>query len=259
MKFFSIITVCKDNLEELKKTHGSIITQAINDYEWIVIDGNSKDGTLEWLERTNMANWISEPDKGIFDAMNKGLNKSSGKYIIFMNSGDTFASEEVLSKARTGIENNSYPVFIYGDSIDISEDNNEFHRKAKNYKKLWLGMITQHQAMFFKREKVGETKYSEEYPLTADYAFVSEIVMKSGENEILYLNFPICNFSMGGVNEKYRFRAIKEDYKIRRSILKLPVITALILHLLHYTHTVLKKANPSARFIRHKSIKQINN
>nr|MBC8490102.1 glycosyltransferase [Bacteroidota bacterium] len=181
MKFFSIITVCKDNLEELKKTHESIIAQTINDYEWIVIDGNSRDGTLGWLERTNLANWISEPDKGIFDAMNKGLNKSSGKYIIFMNSGDTFASEEVLSKARTSIENNSYPVFIYGDSIDISEDNNEFYRKAKNYKKLWMGMITQHQAMFFKREKVGKTKYSEEYYLTADYAFVSEIVMKSGE------------------------------------------------------------------------------
>ncbi|MCD4665294.1 MAG: glycosyltransferase [Bacteroidales bacterium] len=253
MKFFSIITVCKDNLEELKTTYNSIIEQTIDDYEWVVIDANSSDGTREWLEYINVVNWLSEPDDGIFDGMNKGLSKSTGKYIIFMNSGDCFATHDVLEKSKSTIQNNNLPAFVYGDSIDIDENRSEFYRKAKNHKKLWMGMITQHQAMIFKKEKVAKIKYLDEYPLTGDYAFISEIVKKCNTNEILSLNFAVCKFDMGGTNEKYRFRAIKEDYEIRRAILKLNIFTSSMLYIMHYIHTILKKINPSVRFIRHKA------
>ena len=86
MKLFSIITICWNNLTELKKTFQSVDLQSCKDFEWIVIDGNSKDGTKEWLEKNTLANWISEPDGGIYDAMNKGIDKASGEYLIFMNS-----------------------------------------------------------------------------------------------------------------------------------------------------------------------------
>lgn len=252
MKFFSIITVCKDNLDELKTTYHSIVDQTIDDYEWIVIDANSKDSTPEWLENINKADWLSEPDKGIFDGMNKGLAKSTGRYVIFMNSGDCFAENDVLEKSLLQIQNGDLPTFVYGDSIDIDENKNEFYRKAKNYKKLWIGMITQHQAMFFHKEKIADINYREEFPLTGDYAFISEIVKMSNTNEILYLNFPICKFDMGGINEMFRFKAIKEDYEIRRNILGLNIFSSSILYIMHYIHTVAKRINPSVRFIRHK-------
>ncbi len=258
MKSFSIITICKDNIDELVKTYSSLINQSVEDYEWIVIDGNSHDGTKDWLKKTNPTKWVSENDKGIYDAMNKGIKMAKGKYLIFMNSGDSFASAEVLEKTMNAIKDNISPNFIYGDSIDVSEKDQEFYRKAKNYKKNWMGMITQHQAMFFSKESTGNKLYSLNFPLSGDYAFISEILSKLTEEDILRLDFPICKFSMGGVNEKFRLKAIKEDYLIRKKIIRLSPVTNSILFLLHYFHALIKKINPSTRFIRHKTINNSN-
>lgn len=254
MKFFSIITVCKNNLEELKTTFTSISSQSCKDYQWIVVDANSNDGTKEWLSKLDSVTFISESDKGIYDGMNKGISLSDGKYMIFMNSGDCFASDNVLEKSKNSIEKNSLPIFVYGDSIDISEENNEYYRKAKSYKKNWMGMITQHQAMFFNSHKIGNINYSYDFPLAADYAFISTILKNTDPGEILHMDFPICKFSLGGTNELQRFQAIKEDYRIRKNIIKLPGPISSMLYLLHYFHTIIKKINPSSRFIRHKSV-----
>lgn len=254
MKFFSIITVCKNNLEELKTTFNSINSQSSNDYQWIVVDADSDDGTKEWLKDLVSVNWISEPDKGIYDGMNKGISSSQGKYMIFMNSGDCFASESVLEDSKSSIEKENYPAFIYGDSIDISEKNAEYYRKAKSYKKNWMGMITQHQAMFFNKDRIGDIKYSYDFPLAADYAFISSVLRNTDISNILYLDFPICKFSMGGTNELQRFQAIKEDYLIRKNIIKLSGLVSSVLYMFHYFHTIIKKLNPSSRFVRHKSV-----
>ena len=254
MKFFSIITVCKNNLEELKTTFNSINLQSSEDYQWIVVDANSDDGTKEWLKDIVSVDWISEPDKGIYDGMNKGISMSNGKYMIFMNSGDCFASIDILEKVKSSIKRNNIPTFVYGDSIDISEKYNEYYRKAKSYKKNWMGMITQHQAMFFNSNKIGNIKYSYDFPLAADYGFISTILKNTDHSNILYLDFPICKFSMGGTNELQRFKAIKEDYLIRKNIIKLSGLLNSVLYLLHYFHTLVKKLSPSSRFIRHKSV-----
>src|SRR5689334_2579961 len=91
--FLSIITVCLNNLQGLKKTKASI-EQLEGNYEWIIIDGESNDGTVEMLERINQPNirWISERDSGLYDAMNKGISYSSGTYVVFINSGDEIAN-----------------------------------------------------------------------------------------------------------------------------------------------------------------------
>ena len=254
MNFYSIITICFNNLNELKYTYASINSQSCNEFEWIVVDGNSQDGTKDWLKKINPSKWVSEIDKGIYDAMNKGIKMASGEYLIFMNSGDSFASSEVLDRTMSRIQDNDFPDFIYGDSIDISEKELEFYRKAKDYDKNWMGMITQHQAMLFKKARIGKKTYSLNYPLSGDYAFISRILSELTEKEILQLNFPICKFSMGGANEVFRFKAIKEDYLIRKDIIKLSPITNLILFSLHNIHALIKKLNPSTRFIRHKKV-----
>lgn len=254
MSFFSIITICRNNLEELKFTFQSIESQTNKDFEWIVVDGNSQDGTVGWLKSNHLAKWRSEPDKGIFDAMNKGLDRAKGRYLIFMNSGDAFAADTVLDEVHKEITSNSFPGFVYGDSLDIDEHQQQHYRKAKDFKKNWMGMITQHQAMFFSNIAVGKTRYSLEFPITGDYAYISEILKKLDKGDILQIHFPVCKFNMGGTNEQQRFKALKEDYRIRKEIIGLSVIASKILYWMHYLHTILKKKSPNTRFLRHKHV-----
>ncbi len=86
---FSVITVTRNNLVGLRRTHESLRIQSCGDYEWIVVDGASDDGTADYLKKTG-ANWVSEPDRGIYDAMNKGIARAQGRWLIFMNAGDEF-------------------------------------------------------------------------------------------------------------------------------------------------------------------------
>ena len=94
----SIITICLNDLQGLKKTRDSILCQTWKDWEWIVIDGGSSDGTKEFLQdhQEEMSYWCSEKDKGVYDAQNKGAQKATGNYCIFMNANDKFHDEHVL-------------------------------------------------------------------------------------------------------------------------------------------------------------------
>ena len=256
MRLFSIITICRNNLNELIGTFESIRSQSFKDFEWIVIDGNSSDGTKDWL-KINHSNqkWISEPDKGIFDAMNKGIQFSEGKYLIFINSGDRFSDNMVLSNIHDILKIKE-PSFIYGDSIDMDESGNEFYRKAKDFQFIKRGMITQHQAMLFNKIHFPDIIFEPEYKLTGDYALACDIIHKSGSENIIKVDFPICKFRMGGTNELFRFKALSEDFNIRRKILKLSLVESIILFSLHFAHTLIKKTIPSSRFIRHKKVIQ---
>jgi len=215
----------------------------------MIIDGNSGDGTKEWLSNlnNNKIAWISEPDKGIFDAMNKGLNRASGDYVIFMNSSDEFENPNVLDLVSDQIQKSvQKPMFIYGDSIDSTASGERHYKKAKSYKKNHLGLFTSHQAMFFNRS--AGIRFRLEYSLTSDYAFVSEYLNMSENVQILELTFPVCDFKLGGTNEISRYKALIEDYRIRREIIGLSRCFSSILYLLHFIHTTMKRLVP--RFVQ---------
>jgi len=256
---YSIITVTWNDLSGLKNTYQSINNQVYDNYEWIIIDGASKDGTKEWLESLNgnSCTWISESDKGIFDAMNKGIKRASGDFLIFMNSGDCFYDTSTLKDVTDQIFNSSVkPIFIYGDAIDFISDNNEFYKKANHYKTIYKTMFTSHQAMFFNREfgEINNINYPLEYKYTADYAYISlYLKLIKDNNKIIYLNKPICKFLLGGTNETQRFKALKEDFNIRTKIMEMNILKASILYALHYGHTLMKKVLPSlSRKIKYK-------
>ena len=122
--FLSIITINRNNAEGLKKTLESVASQTCRDFEHIIIDGASTDDSVEIIKDyvaslagKNVSYWVSEPDSGIYDAMNKGIEKANGEWINFMNSGDTFFNSEVLKKVseypKNGID------VLFGDSIEI--------------------------------------------------------------------------------------------------------------------------------------------
>jgi len=226
----------------LKETYKSLLSQTYHDYEWIVIDGDSSDGTKNWLRNVlkNTCKWISEPDSGIYEGMNKGLHIASGEYLIFMNSGDEFAKPDILEKVAIIInELNEKSSLIYGDSIDF-KNNKEYYRKAKPRTTLWKCMFTQHQSMFFRNSLIGNLKYNNNFKYSGDYAFVIEYIQRAKNNEVVKVDFPICKYILGGVNEQNRPKGIKEDYVIRKEILRQKLVTRIILFFLHSLHFYLK-------------------
>ncbi|MDD3037276.1 glycosyltransferase family 2 protein [Bacteroides sp.] len=114
----TVITVCYNAVKSIEETICSVINQSYSDVEYILIDGGSTDGTVEVIRKysTRITKWISEPDKGIYDAMNKGIEFSHGDWIMFINSGDTLANEEVLEKIFSQFYSESIGV-LYGDVI----------------------------------------------------------------------------------------------------------------------------------------------
>ena len=248
MPLFSIISICFNDLENLKRTSDSVLNQTNKDYVWLVIDGASKDGTAEWLASVDDEHlrWISEKDSGIFNAMNKGLDQSKGDYLIFMNSGDLFADKDVLRKVKHKIEESDGRVdFLYGDSVDFTEDHREFHKKSRHYSSMWKGMFTQHQAMFFSRNQLKGLRYRENLKITADYAFICEFIKtRCNPENIIKLEFPICRFLLGGTNELLRVKALNEDFYTRKNILDLNIFLNSTLYAAHLLHHLLKKYFP---------------
>lgn len=201
---FSVITVTRNNLSGLKKTHKSILCQTCEEYEWIVIDGASDDGTPDFL-RTKNASWISELDHGIYDAMNKGIERANGQYLIFMNAGDCFATCGTLALIQKQALRG--PDFIYGDAL---EDKN--YKKARTHLKINRGMITHHQSMIYKAPL---TSYDTQYQIAADYDLTRRFVM--GSPHITYIPQPLCLFETGGISQQNVTQGRKEQFKIRQS------------------------------------------
>ena len=195
---FSIITVCYNNRAGLEKTIKSVIGQTFKDYEFIVIDGGSKDGTKELLEQYDdkIDFWCSEPDKGIYNAMNKGVTHAHGDYAIFMNSGDIFYNENILDTIAsfntdadiiTGNVNrmdNDVPLRIYRKSI---------------FQQLYLDTIN-HQGTFIKLTLLRKFPYDETLKIVSDWKFWIDSIIFDNAN--LYLTDTIvAKQDMTGVSQ----------------------------------------------------------
>lgn len=238
---FSIITVVYNDKLGLKKTIKSVLSQNIMDYnyqliEYIIIDGGSTDGTLqiigEYKDKINY--YISEPDKDLYDAMNKGIRFASGKYVIFMNAGDTFVNDKTLCQVKKILEVQNYPDFIYGDSIEISKDEKErFYKKARNHKWAWYGLFTHHQAMFYKRKIIEDynLQYDLKYKIAADYDFTVKFLRLS--SNILQIKIPVCVFRQGGTSMKNILQGEKEQSIIRKNIFKHSFAKRFMISILH--------------------------
>ncbi len=241
---FSIVTNSLDDLAGLKTTAASVGEQTLFDYEWIVVDGGSQDGTRQWLDAQTDLTWVSEPDQGIYDAMNKGLDRATGDYVIFMNAGDAFADPTVLERAWEVIQVEKEPDLLYGDSIDVLDDGIEFYRRARSHETVWLGMFTQHQAMFFHQERIGPRRYDLGFELAADYAFVAGLVAKGYLFTAARVPWPVCRYRMGGKGVQQREVALKEDHRIRRELLEVPVLSSALLTVAHWVHHLVRRRMP---------------
>ncbi len=214
MSIFSIVTVTRNNLPGLKRTHASLKAQTCHDFEWVVIDGASTDGTPDYLRTTDAA-WVSEPDSGLYDAMNKGLGKVGGDYIIFMNAGDLLATPDVLDKTKSAVAK-TRPAFVYGDALEERPGQPPALKPARAHDKITQGMFTHHQAMIYRRNVIGDLRFDTAYKIGADYKFTAQFLAKT--DEILRLGFPICLFEAGGVSQRKAGQGRIEQFNIRREL-----------------------------------------
>jgi putative colanic acid biosynthesis glycosyltransferase len=243
-----IVTVSKDNLSELKKSYQSIQTAISSTCIWVVVDGNSQDGTADWLKETvhNLPNviWISEPDSGIYDAMNKGIQLCEGRvdYVLFLNAGDRLTSPEVLTSiSATVARMTEPPTLITGASLRTKKNGRQYLKRANEIGHMHIGNIGEHQAMFFRYDVLDKFRYRTKFQLSADYDLVCRIGSSFGEcwkNEeqenLITIPDIICEFTEDGISESKRLAALKEDYQIRREVLKMGRLRACILYLLHW-------------------------
>jgi glycosyltransferase involved in cell wall biosynthesis len=175
----SIITINLNNAVGLEKTILSVICQKFTDYEYIVIDGNSTDNSVEIIEKYSdrIHYWVSEPDTGIYNAMNKGIRKASGEYVIFMNSGDRFINEQTLLNVFSKEHNSD---LLIGSII---LDGNLFKEKKTVSRKItfyyFLSEFIWHQATFTKRSLFYEIGfYDEQLKISSDWKYALLALVK---------------------------------------------------------------------------------
>lgn len=200
----SIITVCYNSASCIEKTILSVINQTYKNIEYLIIDGGSNDGTVEIIKKYNshITYWVSEPDKGIYDAMNKGLNKSTGEWVCFMNSGDTFHNNQVLSNIFSLNVFNTQVGVIYGDTDLYKEE--KFINKFRNTP-FWETKIPYrtgkgicHQSMFTRTLLAKRLMFDLKYRISADFNMIYQIYKL--KYEFKYIPLVICNFDTSGIS-----------------------------------------------------------
>lgn len=204
----SIITINYNNIDGLKKTIDSVVSQTWHDFEWIIIDGGSSDGSKELIAQNQqyLYSWCSEPDKGIYDAMNKGIAKANGEYVNFMNSGDVYASERTLQDVFT---QNHEGDILYGDWINVYKTKEVYMSFPidKLHTEFTRRNICQ-QAMFYKTNLLKQKGFDLSISVWADYARNLELALSGIMYE--YLPSVICKYDMNGISAN---EATLEDRK----------------------------------------------
>lgn len=168
----SIVTVVYNDVCGIRETINSVLEQSYDNIEFIVVDGGSTDGTIQVIEEyfNQIAYFISEPDRGVYDAMNKGANVATGEWIIYMNSGDCFFEKDVLAKIFV----NSSKLLLNVDAIfsDMVCSENSRVIKARGLLKIWIGNPCSHQSFFVKTHLMKERPFDLKYVVSADYDFI---------------------------------------------------------------------------------------
>ena len=240
----SVITVAFRNLDGVVKTWRSLRNLARDpslSFEWIVVDGGSNDGTAEFLVKLNgefNLRYVSEKDRGIYDAMNKGIDMAQGRYAIFLNSGDIFHDDVAQFVRQLGdVQGNA---MILGDALLDFGDGNKVRRAAKPGWYIYHSLPASHQAIFFPVSGLKTYPYDLQYRVSSDYALTARMY-KAGYP---FKRLPglVSEFSMGGVSTSNNLELCQDAKKVQREILRMPGVLAELSYLLRLKTTGKTKA-----------------
>ena len=213
MDKISIVTVVFNRREEFEETIENILSQTYDNLEIIIIDGGSTDGTVDVIKKYahKIDYWVSEPDKNIYHAMNKGIIKATGKWINFMNAGDLYYEKNVIENVFANSEYKEVDLLI-GNSI-IEYD--EFSRRYQNgnLSEIWKGARFIHQSCFIKTEFQRLNLYNENNEISADFEFFFNSIEISKIKTYNLNNF-VSIFRAGGLSDKRRIEALVANFKL---------------------------------------------
>ncbi|WP_230406417.1 glycosyltransferase family 2 protein [Flavobacterium fluviale] len=200
----SIITINYNNIDGLKRTVESVLNQSWRDFEYIIIDGGSTDGSDAYIESQsgNIDFWISETDKGVYNAMNKGIVKATGEYLLFLNSGDHFFNNEVLKQNYKYLGLRDIIYF----NLQVSGENREFVKKYPNELSFsyFMKSTLPHPATFINAslfDKVG--LYDESLRFVSDWKFFIESICKFNSSYI-WIDTVLTKFYLDGLSSDFK-------------------------------------------------------
>ena len=215
MPKLTVITIVYNNVRDIERTINSVLNQTYPKIEYIVIDGKSTDGTLDIIEKykTKIYKIVSEPDKGIYDAMNKGLALATGDYVLFMNSGDEIYDEttvEDIFESAPGAD------IYYGETEMYNDDWESLGRRRHeapdefDWKSFKYGMSISHQAIYIRRSII--TPYDLNYKYSSDIDWIIKAAKKA--SSIVNVRRYVAKYLVGGMSKKKHRESLKERFKI---------------------------------------------
>ncbi len=217
----SVITVCRNAEETIEETVRSVLSQTYKNIEYIIIDGKSTDRTIAVLNKykDKIDTLISESDRGIYDAMNKAINLCSGEWLFFLNAGDTFINNEIITKVSTEIFNLKKENILYGNVLTNREGDQIINKYDHIDRWFLIRNTICHQATFTKKAlyiKFGS--FDIKYKIAADYEWLLRMILKNKVTH-KYINVEISNYSLDGIsNDKAHRNAVLAEYSDIRKI-----------------------------------------
>ena len=210
----SVVTVCFNAVEGIEKTILSVINQTYQNIEYIIIDGGSTDGTLDIIRKyaDHIDYWVSEPDKGIYDAMNKGIKVATGEWINFMNAGDKFHNSKVISSLFNHKMISLNPDVIYGYQIHLFSYGS-YVRKYIPLHKFSNFMPIGHSSSFVRSQLLKERGFDCKYKIAADYNFFYQLYQE--HKKFVFIEELVAEFeSESGVSNSSLYITMKETAMI---------------------------------------------
>lgn len=215
----SIVTVVYNGENFIEKTIKSVISQSFKDFEYIIIDGKSSDNTVKIIKKygKQINYWSSEPDEGIYDAMNKGISKCKGKYIGLINASDWYMPDAFMHVAALVTKDKSIDV-IYSDLFTFNDltKKTKFFRSFASYAILfWLETRVFHPTLFVRRSIYTTLKYDQTFKIVSDLKLILQMFKKKyrfAKSEI-----PLSTYSLGGTSSS-GWKILNEELKMKKQL-----------------------------------------
>lgn len=220
----TIITINLNNAHGLERTIKSVIDQTFTDFEYLVIDGGSTDGSVDVIRKyaEKITWWISEPDNGIYNAMNKGILRARGEYLQFLNSGDRLTGSGILFPFLESSDNID---IIYGNVNIVSQDSKPTLHLMPKESELTLAYFLQktitHQAAFIRKDLFRDSLYDESFRIYSDWKFFIQKIILCGCS-LRYINRPVVNYDSNGISNR------KEDFGLLHAEEKGKILSQII-------------------------------